>query len=246
MTPHDAARATAQAIGDLGGGFMLDGATYAKGAELGFGGLDFYVLGRGGVLGDTSADVVAAGFVFWNPSTVAAQWAAGRAVMAPAEAAGHWATVCHAYAEANLPDVDGLADLADLAARVVDAASPAGASVFAGWRGLPVPAADRPKARVLHLVNALRELRAGLHGGAVLAAGLTPLDAVAYRSPGMAGIFGWDPEQLPDAASVKERWTLAEDGTDTAVARVLSVLDGTDLDRFTTTLTALHRAWRDR
>ena len=67
MQPQDAARATAQAVGALGGAFMLDGSTYARGAELGFSGLDFYVLGRGGALGDTHADVVAAAFCFWNP-----------------------------------------------------------------------------------------------------------------------------------------------------------------------------------
>lgn len=246
MTPEDAARATAQPIGDLGGSFMLDGATYARGAELGFGGLDYYVLGRGGVLGDTIADVVAAGFVFWNPATVAAQWEAGRAVMSPAEAAGHWADVCHTYAEANLPDVDGLDRLGELAARIVAAASPACAPVFAGWRSLEVPGSDRPKARALHLVNALRELRGAVHGGAVLAAGLSPVEAVAFRAPGMAPIFGWDPESLPDAASVKERWKIAEAGTDRAMAGALSALDGVDLDEFTTIIGAVHGAWQAR
>ena len=57
MTSEDAARATAQAIGQLGGAFMQDGQTYARGAEIGYSGIDFYVLGRAGVLGETHADV---------------------------------------------------------------------------------------------------------------------------------------------------------------------------------------------
>jgi hypothetical protein len=55
MDSVEAAKQTAAAIGQLGGAFMIDGSTFARGGELGFGGLDFYVLGRGGVLGDTTA-----------------------------------------------------------------------------------------------------------------------------------------------------------------------------------------------
>ena len=48
---------------------MTDPATYAYGAELGFEGMDFYVAGRGGALGDVPADVVAAAFVFFAPTS---------------------------------------------------------------------------------------------------------------------------------------------------------------------------------
>jgi hypothetical protein len=244
MTAQDAARATAQAIGDLGGAFMLDGATYARGGELGFSGVDLYVTGRGGVLGDTAADVVAAAFVFWSPEQVRGLWESGRKVMAPAAAAGEWAAIAHAYAEANLPDVDGLDRLGDLLATVADAASPASGPTFAGWRAtLEVPGPERPKARVQHLLTGIRELRGSLHGGAVLSAGLSPAEAVAFRAPHMAGIFGWDPESLPDGETVKDRWKVAEAGTDAAMGRVLGVLDD-DLDELVSRLTELHDAWR--
>lgn len=247
MTPEATARATAQAIGDLGGGYMLDGATYAKGAELGFSGVDFYVLGRGGVLGDTTAEVVAAAFIFWNPDQVATQWELGRKAMAPGAAAREWVEVCHAYGEANLPDLDGLERLGDLCLKVTEAASPACAPLFAGWRAVhEVPGPDRPKARVQHLLNALRELRGGLHGGAVLASGLSPVDAVAFRAPGMSPVFGWDPEALPDATTVEERWRIAEAGTDAAMGRVLSVLDEAERAELSELANALHAAWQDR
>ncbi|MCD9625188.1 SCO6745 family protein [Rhabdothermincola salaria] len=242
-TPEDAARAIARPVGDLGGAFMLDGATYAKGAELGFSGIDFYVLGRGGALGDTSADVVASAFLYWNPGHVATQWEAGRAVMSPADGAAAWADVCHTYGDTNLPDVDGLDRLGVLAGKVVAETSPAGAPLFAGWRTLAVPGADRPRARAQHLLNALRELRGGLHGGAVLAAGLSPIEAVAVNAPGMAPIFGWDPDSLPDGAVAAERWKVAETGTDVAMGRVLSVLDDTERAELVELVTGLHSAW---
>jgi hypothetical protein len=242
MQPNDAARATAHAIEQLGGAFMLDGPTYVRGAELGYGGVDFYVLGRGGALGDTHADVVAAAFVFWNPSQVAAMWESGRAVQAPAEAAVEWVALCGTYGDAHLPEIDGLDRLIELAGRVVDAASPSGAPLFAGWRAIGGPDADRPKARAQHLLYALRELRGALHGGAVLAAGLTGQEALAYRAPHMAGIFGWDPESLPDPASVKERWKTAEAGTDAAFGLALASLDDVERAELVELVTGLHAA----
>jgi hypothetical protein len=242
MDSVEAAKQTAAAIGQLGGAFMIDGSTFARGGELGFGGLDFYVLGRGGVLGDTTAEVVSSAFIVWNPEAIATQWALGRAVMTPAEAADEWVAVCASFGEANLPDFDGYGRLNELMATIVNAASPACVALFAGWRTMPVPGADAPKALAQHLLNSLRELRGGLHGGALLAAGVTPLEAVAFNSPFMAPIFGWDAENLPDGAAIKERWKAGEAATNVAMAVPLSVLSETELAEFVELINALHAA----
>ena len=242
MSHVETAKAIAKPIGDLGGAFMLDGATYARGAELGFSGIDFYVLGRGGILGDTTADVVSSAFFFWNPEQVRTQWELARTVMDPAAAAQEWVGLCHSYGEANLPDFESLDRFSELAAKVTDAASPAGAALFAGWRGLDVPAADRPKARAQHHLNSLRELRGGLHGGAVLAMGLLPSEAVALHSPMMAPVFGWDVSQIPVDDSTKDEWKIAEAGTDLAMARVLRALTDEEVAEFEELVLSLHRA----
>ena len=75
-----AATATAAPVSTVGSHFMLDGNTYKRGAELGFQGLDFYVAGRGGVLGDVDADVVSAAFTFFEPDSVRALWLQGTTV----------------------------------------------------------------------------------------------------------------------------------------------------------------------
>ena len=152
--------------------------------------------------------------------------------MSPADAANEWAAVCAAFGEANLPDFEGYGRLNALMATVVAGASPACAALFAGWRTLPTPGADAPKALAQHLLNSLRELRGGLHGGALLATGLTPLEAVAFSSPYMAAIFGWDAETLPDGAAFKERWKAAEAATNVAMGVPLSVLTETELAEF--------------
>lgn len=241
MDATQAATATAQAIVDIGGGFMTDGATYARGGELGFSGIDFYVLGRGGVLGDAASDVIASGFIFWNPVQVASQWSTGRGVMTPAAAASEWAACCAAWGESSLPDVDGADRLAGLLTTVVNEASPANAALFAGWRALGAP--HPTKARIAYLVNALRELRGALHGGALLAAGVTPAEAVAYRSPMMAPLFGWDVESIEVSDEVKARWKQAEAGTDVAMGRALGALDAADRAAMVDGLNALHAAW---
>lgn len=222
MTPNETANRTAPGIGDLGSKFMLDSATYKRGAELGFAGLDFYVVGRGGVLGDVPADVVTAAFGFFEPATVRSNWEAGTQVLPPRRAAEEFAGCAHRYAEEHFPDTLDAGRLADLAGRVLAAADVAGAPLFGGWRSLPVP--DSPKARALHHVNGLRELRGGLHIGAVLAAGLRPLDAVLLQTPHMAPIFGW-PEPHADVSGLADVWQQAEDATDRAMAAAFDVLD---------------------
>ncbi|MDP1805334.1 MAG: hypothetical protein Q8K72_09225, partial [Acidimicrobiales bacterium] len=196
MNSLETAIATAPAIGAVGSHFMLDGNTYKKGAELGFQGLDFYACGRGGVLGDVDADVVSAALTFFEPDNVRTLWTQGRAVMAPAEATAAFAACCADWAEDHVPDGFDATRLADLASAVIAGARTACAPAFGGWRALPVPSA--PKAAAVHQMNVLRELRNGLHGAAVIAAGLTPLQAVSIRSPQMVALFGW-----PEAADTE-------------------------------------------
>ena len=47
MTPEQAAHEAREAVVRVPGRFMADPATYVRGAELGFEGLDFYAAGRG-------------------------------------------------------------------------------------------------------------------------------------------------------------------------------------------------------
>ena len=229
MQAEEAAKATRDVVSGLPANFMMDGNTYKRGGELGFDGIDFYVAGRGGVLGVCDADVVSAAFLYFNPERVRQGWEAGLEVMPPAASAAEFAACCHGWAEAHLGDDVDAARLAELAGRIVDAASPAGAPLFAGWRRLDVP--ESPKAAALHHLNALRELRGGLHGGAVLGAGLRPKEALALASPAMAPVFGW--EDLPPTDGLQEAWDRGEAATNIAVGVAYSVLSEAELDEFT-------------
>ncbi len=225
MTDLDTARATKTFISDLPSRFMLDGATYAKGGELGYDGLDFYVAGRAGTLGRQPADVIAAALVFFAPATVRDYWDRASQVGEPTAAGAAFAACGHAWGEAHLGDGPDHARCAALLERVAAAANPASAPLFAAWRALPAPAG--PKARVLHFANALRELRGALHGGAILTHGVPPAAAVQLKSPHMAALFGWT-DPIPGLEAYQAAWDLADAATDVALAPTFAVLDDTE------------------
>lgn len=235
------ATATATAVSTIGGRFILDGATYKRGAELGFQGIDFYIVGRGGVLGDVDADVVSAALTFFEPTAVRTLWEQGRTVMSPADAATAFAACASAWAEAHVPDDLDAARLAELAGRVVTGGRPACAPVFAGWRALPVPTS--PKAAAVHQMNALRELRNGLHGAAVVSAGLTPIQALSLRTPQMVAMFGW--AEAVDTDGLSPVWEAAEQNTNRALAHAFDPLDADERVELAALANALHQATSD-
>ncbi len=231
MDPLEAATASGDAINGLGTHFMMDLATYVYGETLGFQGMDFYVSGRGGVLGDVPSGVVAAAFVFFEPRFIEETWTRSATVKPRLEAATEFAGVAHRWAEANVPDDFPAARLAELARAVSDAASPATAPLFAAWRALDEPEADRAKALAIHRINGLRELRGALHGDAILAQGITPHEAVARRTPYMLGAFGWQ-EPHPERDRVKAPWADAQAATEKAVAPAFEPLAEADRAEF--------------
>lgn len=241
MEPLDAAIASGDAINGLGTHFMMDMDTYAYGASIGFDGVDFYVSGRGGALGEVPAAVVSAAFVFWNPAAIDEAWTRSAPVMPRARAAAEFAGVAHRWAEAHVPADFDAARLAELAGRLGAAASPACAPLFAGWRALDEPDTDRHAALAIHRVNALRELRGALHGAAVIANGIAPRSAVARRTPYMLGVFGWQ-EPHPDGNEVREAWAQAQAATEQAVAPMFDALSPAERGEFVELATALQAA----
>ncbi len=243
MDALETARAAQPAIEKVPARFMLDRELYARGAELGFSGIDFYVVGRGGVLGPVDADVVAAAFVFFHPDMIRREWEAGTAVLAAPEAAKAFSSHIRRWATGCSDDVDW-ARLAELVGPVVQAANPAVAPLFAGWRVLPEPPAEEAAALAVHRLNALRELQGARHGGAVLATGLRPNDAMVVSDSNMPpAMFGWQDADLDvDAESVRPRWEQAEAATAVAMAEVYAPLAPAERDELVELLSAAERA----
>ncbi len=240
MEATTAARESAEAIGMLPAGFMLDGATYERGASLGFEGADFYVAGRGGAMGDIDGKVVAAAFVFFNPVLVCEAWERTAKVMSRKDAAMEFAKCGASWAETHMGE--GATDykrLAELAGRVARGASPAGLALFAAWSEVDEP--SEPRQVALHRLNVLREMRGGLHGAAIVAAGIDPRVALMVRTPFMASLFGWS-EPHPDPEPHRATWEEAEAATDRAMGVRLSVLDEGERSEFVELANAAYAA----
>ncbi len=215
-------RASAK-IGTLGSAFYFVEGTRAKGQELGLGTLGFYVLGRGGVLGDVEAPVVQSAFGYFEPGFIRTQWERGRAIVQPRVAAREYFHCCAELGRAKLAGLDGLESLCEALEAVNRAADPAGLALYAGLSAEPL-VEDLP-GRALQLVAVLREFRGSAHLVAVVAQLLEPRIAHYIRRPEMFAAFGWPEDQVPEVTDEhRQQLAAADDLTDRIVGRAYGVL----------------------
>jgi hypothetical protein len=239
LAPLETVRATADPIHSIGSRLFLGREAVARAKEWGWDNpMAFYAAGRGGVLGDVSADVVAAAFGWFEPTTVARMWTEGVAVCG-ARGAARRMTQSHAlWGRAHLSDTHRFVELAD---RVVDGASVAGLSLFAGWRA--EPRVDDAPGRAAQLIHVLREWRGAIHLVATTAVGLSPLEAIlTNEGEDQAKLFGWSPP-FPAVTDIKHLHDDAEAMTDRLCAQVferaLSPSERGDFAAAVASLTAL-------
>jgi len=229
LSAHEAVRATADPIHDVGSKFMLDPATFARAAEWGWSNpFAFYFSGRGGVLGDVDPAVVTAALGWFNPLVVSAMWTEGVAVHGAREAGRRYAEAAALWGREHLQGVDGLERFVELGEQLVAGADATGRPLFAAWRA--EPGVDDPPGRALQLVHMLREWRGANHLVATTSVGLGPLEAIlTNEGESQAKFFGW-PEPFPDCSGIKDLHGEAEDLTDRLCAQA-----------FKTTMTAAER-----
>lgn len=186
-----------------GSAFYFAPETLAKGKEQGLDGFRFYVLGRGGVLGDVEPSVVSSAFAYFNPGLVAKIWSSAKETMAPRAAAALYNQCCADLGSAKLAGVEGLEAYNEAAEAVVAATDLAGLSLFAGWSA--EPRSDEPAARAMQLIALLRELRGDAHIVALRASGLAAPVAHAIKRPDDVATFGWDPAPAIDDEAMAAR-----------------------------------------
>lgn len=204
----------------LGGMFFLTSDLRKAGAQLGLSPWPSYFLNRCGVLGQAKPDVVASIVGFFPLDLVEDCWLQVQQVdldqgmEVTFSALDEWSV-------STLSGFDGVERLGELAGKAVREASPVGAPLFAGWRSLPTR--QTPEANAIQSLIALRELRGGMHLSAILAAGLSPIEAILLGSGGEpnASFMGWKdfdiaPERREQAAKARSE---AERRTDRMAAR---------------------------
>ncbi|MGH3243590.1 MAG: SCO6745 family protein [Spirillospora sp.] len=243
---REIAAAVAEPIGRIGGAFMVSREAKAYSAETGLTGWGPYFRGRCGVLGDVDADIVAAAAGFFPVETVRKAWESG-ADLPAATTAERYAAVAHDFGRRKLAGFTASGRLADLLRPVVDGGHVTAAPLFAGWRAMPLPGDD--PARVVQLAHVVRELRGGMHIAAVLASGLSPLEAVLSGHSALlpdgepnAEYFGW-PRPYPEVTDeIRRRHDDAERLTDELMAPAFSVLDEAEAGELVVLLQKAERA----
>jgi hypothetical protein len=242
----DQSLATVQAvsgtINDLGARFYFTAETLQRGKDLGMkNGYCWYVIGRGGVLGDVDAEVVGSAFAYFEPKLMRKLWGQGLAAMGARDASREYAECCRAWGRSVFTGVKEAGVFAELAAKVISHTPSAGMALFAGWKAEPLGEADDTAGRAAMAFNVLRELRGCANLVAVVAVGMTPAEAhFTVRGLDDFKLFGYTEDQAPKAR--KALATKAERITDQIEARAYEVLTDKELARFTTCVRKLAKA----
>jgi hypothetical protein len=241
MTPSELVATACPKIGALGSAFYFVPETTSRGKERGVDGMRLYFLGRGGVLGDTSAAVVRSAFGYFNPGLVEKMWNSGREKLPATDAAALYWEACADFGRAKLPGIDGLDGLVAALDQVNDSADPSGLALYAGIKQLPL--VDDAPGRAMQLIAKLREFRGSAHLVAVRAVGLDDTHAHFITRPEMVAGFGWTDA---DAAGVtdddKRLLEQAEQVTDVIVTPAFAALDGDGATALVDGLTAAEAA----
>lgn len=203
-------RAT-DAIGKIGAAFYFDPATLATGKEAGLDGFRFYVLGRGGVLGDVEPGVVHAAFGYFHVGLVDKIWNSARERVAPRDAARLYIGCGHELGRTKFADIAGLDGFVDAAGQIIANIEGASMPLFAAMRAEPVPT-DTPAA-AMHQAMVMRELRGSVHLLALTACGVASPVAHAIKRPDDVAVFGYD--EVPEVTDEdRANWHQAENLTD--------------------------------
>ena len=241
MTPRETLIAIAGPTGDIGASFYFHPATAAAGKELGLGGFVFYVLGRGGALGDVPAAVVSSAFGYFNPATIGPTWEKYRERVSPPVAAQAFWDECGARGDEFFVDIDPtvLSAYIEAADTVIDHADLAALPLFAGTAQLTC--SESLAGRAMQKAAVLRELRGSVHLCAVIASGLSDAQAHAIKRPGDVAVFGWEEAPIVPVDG-DERMNTAEDLTDTILERAFSALTTDQAEALVTATTQMHAA----
>jgi hypothetical protein len=225
MNPDELATQTADPIQVLGMSFYFDPLTKARGKEHDINVVEFYGLGRGGVLGDVDTPTVVEAFTFFDPSLIDYFWTNAKAKADPVTIARAHVEAAYEFADRTFGglDVGLLADFSDAARRVAEA-QPVGVSpLMDGYLRFPAPS-DPVHGAYLGTIL-LRELRGGVHIHAVREVNLDCVAACYLQGPEVFALHGYKEDDAPVVTEeLREKKRRAEELTNAAVAAALAVL----------------------
>ena len=239
MNPDELVQAACPKVGSIGAAFYFNPATIAKGKELGLDGFRFYIIGRGGVLGNVEPAVVSSAFGYFNPDLVAKFWNSAKEKIAPRDAGRVYMECAHNLGRDKFAGIENL-DQFNAAAEKINAATNADSlALYAAIASEPL--ADDAPARAMQLVAVLREYRGSAHLAAIRATGLASSVAHAIHRPDDVETFGWT--QSPEITdNDQSRYEAACQLTDKMVAAAYGAVNEAEAQAFLAGLEAMESA----
>jgi hypothetical protein len=216
-----AVQATSVPIHDIGTAIYLSPDVFEWATEWGWSNpFAFYFAGRGGMLGEVTAEVVTAAMGWFAPPAILAMYTEGASLAGAHAAAERMAEAHGKWGDKYYAGVDGLDAAVAVSEELVNELEGSAVPLFVGWR--QAPKAQTSAGRAAQLMQMLREWRGGLHLVATTAVGLTPLEAIlTNEGEGQAKFFGWN-APFPDVSAIKAKHDEAEAMTDRLCAATLA------------------------
>jgi hypothetical protein len=210
-------------INDMGAAFYFIPETLAVGKAMGLGGMEFYVQGRAGQMGNTEPDAVAAAFGYFKPALLKSVLDAANAKSEPRVTGAAFMNACATMSRAKLSGVADLDALVAVLEKVNNAADGDGLALYAAINTEKL--AEDAAGRLLQLIAILREYRGSAHLVALRAAGVDSRTAHYMKRPDMWKQFGYTEEEAPVITdAVKAARAEAENITDRIVEPAYAVL----------------------
>ena len=210
-------------INDMGAAFYFIPETLAVGKAMGLGGMEFYVQGRAGQMGNTEPEAVAAAFGYFKPALLKSVLDAANAKSEPRVSGAAFMNACATMSRAKLSGVADLDALVAVLEKVNNAADGDGLALYAAINTEKL--AEDAAGRLLQLIAILREYRGSAHLVALRAAGVDSRTAHYMKRPDMWKQFGYTEEEAPVITDVvKAARAEAENITDRIVEPAYAVL----------------------
>jgi hypothetical protein len=210
-------------INDMGAAFYFIPETLAVGKAMGLGGMEFYVQGRAGQMGNTEPEAVAAAFGYFKPALLKSVLDAANAKSEPRVSGAAFMNACATMSRAKLSGVADLDALVAILEKVNNAADGDGLALYAAINTEKL--AEDAAGRLLQLIAILREYRGSAHLVALRASGVDSRTAHYMKRPDMWKQFGYTEEEAPVITdAVKAARAEAENITDRIVEPAYAVL----------------------
>ena len=216
----------------LGMSFYFDPVTRARAKTHELSSLEFYGLGRGGVLGDVDTPVVFDAFTFFDAERIEILWTLAKVKADPIVVASDYVLAAYDFADRTFGGIDAeaLAGFGTNVRRVIDALEPGRCALVDGYKRFAAPSDPVHSAYLATIL--LRELRGGLHIEAVREVGLSAKEAAFLQDEGVYKWHGYDEHSAPEVTSeLVAKKEHAEELTTQKEVTYLAVLSGDECDR---------------